>query len=96
MPVQMGTTSVFSHYPNQYMWTGTGPREVVKNIPFPKPFKGTPKVTAALSAIDASNGRNLRVVVTCDAITDHGFNVRVATYADTAIAAASISWIATD
>jgi hypothetical protein len=96
MPVQMGNVAVFSHYPNQYMWTGNGPREVVKNVAFPKPFKGTPKVTAALSAVDASKGSNLRVVVSCDAITDHGFNIKVSTYADSAIASASVSWIATD
>ena len=94
MPTQTGTTSVFGQYPNGYMWTGNGSREVVKFISFSPPFSGTPRVSAALPMIDGSHQANLRVAVTVSDVTDHGFNVRVSTWADTKLAAASVSWVA--
>ena len=95
MPTQTGMTNIFNHYPDGYMWTGSGQREVVKYISFSPAFGGTPKVSAALSMVDGSNAANLRVSVFVRDVTDHGFNAVVSTWADTKLAAASVSWIAT-
>ena len=95
MPTQLGTVGVFDHYPGGFMWTGSGPREVVKYVSFPAPFSGTPKVAASVASVDSSNAANLRISVNVQDVTDHGFYVRVLTCADTRLASAAISWIAT-
>lgn len=94
MAVLTGSVGVFSHYPNGYMWTGSGEREVVKYVSFKTPFNGKPSVSAALAMVDGSNAANLRVNLTVQDVTNDGFNVRVSTWADTKLAAVSISWIA--
>jgi hypothetical protein len=94
MVVLTGSAGVFSHYPNGYMWTGSGEREVVKYVGFSKPFNGKPSVSASLAMVDSSNGANLRVNVSVQDVTNDGFNVRVATWGDTKLAGVSISWIA--
>lgn len=56
MVVLTGSASVFAHYPNGYMWTGSGEREVVKYVDFAKSFNGKPSVSAALAMVDSSKG----------------------------------------
>jgi hypothetical protein len=96
MAVLTGSAGVFSHYPNGYMWTGSGERDVLKYVDFPTSFKRKPSVSAALATVDSSKDANLRVNVSVQDITNDGFNVRVGTWGDTKLAAVSISWIAVE
>jgi hypothetical protein len=94
MPTQIGTKTLFWHYPNQYMWTGNGNRQYVDFIVFDQPFNGTPKVIAAISGLDGSNQANLRVNVRVDWTTPWFFRVVCDTWADTKLAMVSIAWTA--
>lgn len=94
MAVLTGSAGVFNHYPNGYMLTGSGEREVVKYIPFPTPFDGPPSVLATLETVDESNAAERRVNVDVQDVTNDGFHVRVSASADTKLAAASVAWLA--
>jgi hypothetical protein len=94
MAVLTGSAGVFNHYPNGYMWTGSGEREVVKYVPFPKPFDEPPSVMAALETVDDPNAAERHVNVDVQDVSTDGFHVRVSTSADTKLAAASVAWLA--
>jgi hypothetical protein len=94
MAVLTGSAGVFNHYPNGYMWTGSGEREVVKYVPFPTPFDGPPSVLAALETVDDPHAAERQVNVDVQDVTNVGFHVRVSTSADTKLAAVSVAWLA--
>ena len=94
MAVLTGSAGVFNHYPNGYMWIGSGEREVVKYVRFPTPFDGPPSVMAALQTVDDPNAAKPQVDVDVQDVTTDGFHVRVSTSADTKLAAASVVWLA--
>lgn len=94
MAVLTGSAGVFNHYPNGYMWTGSGEREVVKYVPFPTPFDAPPSVLAALETVDDRHAAKRQVNVDVQDVTNDGFHVRVSTSADTRLAAASVAWLA--
>ena len=94
MAVLTGSAGVFNHYPNGYMWTGTGEREVVKYVPFPTPFDAPPSVLAALETVDDPHPAMRQVNVDVQNVTNDGFHVRVSTSADIKLAAASVVWLA--
>lgn len=95
MATQIGVVNVFNHFPNGTMWTGNGERDETKYVRFSKPFPKTPKVVAAISSLDGT-GSSVRVTVSCQDITDHGFNAKVTTWSDTKLATISVAWFATD
>ena len=95
MPMAAGKETIFIHYPNDYMWTGQGPRGVQKFIHLPSGlFNGTPQVMAALACIDSSEQANLRVDVSVDMISNNYFRVSVDTWADTKLAMIKVAWMA--
>jgi hypothetical protein len=94
MAVLTGSAGVFNHYPNGYMWTGSGEREVVKYVPFPTPFEAPPSVLATLETVNVPHGAERQVNVDVQDVTSAGFHVRVSTSADTKLAAASVAWLA--
>ncbi len=96
MKVQSGSAQLFSHYERDYMWTGNGPRTLTAHIAFPAPFRCAPQVMVTLSGLDASHGNNTRVLVSAKEIFADHFDVEVATWADTKLAAVWVSWIAID
>ena len=73
---------------------------VNERVKFNKPFKEIPEVVVALSFIDHvvsdrdSNIYNLRIKATVTRVDRHGFNYSIATWADTDIWRADMSWIA--
>ena len=94
MAVLTGSAGVFNHYPNGYMWTGSGEREVVKYVAFPTPFDGPPSGMAALETVDDPQTAKRQVSVDVQNVSTDGFHVRVSTSADTRLAAASVAWLA--
>ena len=79
MAVLTGSAAVFNHYPNGYMWTGIGEREVVKYVPFPIPFDEPQIVLATLEAADDPHAANRQLNVDVQYVTNVGFNVRLST-----------------
>ena len=73
---------------------------VNERVIFNKPFKEIPEVVVALSFIDHvvsyrdSNINNLRIKATVTRVDRHGFNYSIATWANTDIWRADMSWIA--
>ena len=94
MAVMTGSAGVFNHYPNGYMWTGSGEREVVKYVAFPTPFDGPPSVLAALERVEDPHPAKPEISVDVQDVTNDGFHVRISTSADTKLAAASVAWLA--
>lgn len=95
MPMATGKETIFIHYPNDYMWTGNGPRNVQKFVFLPPGmFNGTPQVMAALATIDSSAGANLRVDVKVDMVSNNYFRVTVETWSDTKLAIIKVAWMA--
>lgn len=92
---ESGKVEVFNHYPNGYMWTGTGPREIDAVIQFQAGFRREPVVQASIAALDSGNIANTRVDVNIIAVTRDNFVVRVTTWADTKLATVHVSWTAT-
>ncbi len=91
---ESGKVEVFSHYPNGYMWTGNGPREIDAVIQFQAGFRRDPVVQASISALDSGNVANTRVDVNVISVTTQNFVVRVTTWADTKLATIHVSWMA--
>ena len=92
--VETGSALVFAHYPDKYMWTGSGDRAVTVYVKFAHPKDGVPKVSAALGAIDAGNGHNMRVALAVQDIDERGFNLVASTWGDTQLAQVNGNWIA--
>jgi hypothetical protein len=72
-----------------------GDRYFLQHIDFQKPFteRQPPIVLVMLNGLD-SDDRNERVHVTAEDITNNGFVLRYATWGDTRLYAASVTWIA--
>ncbi len=95
VPIATGKETIFVHYPSDYMWTGSGPRNVQKFVALPPGlFNGTPQVMAALATIDSSEQANLRVDVRVDMISNNYFRVTVETWADSKLAMIKVAWMA--
>lgn len=94
MKIQSGTRRVFHHYPNHYMWKGSGERSVTEFIQFDSQFIKTPTLHVALHSFDASNAANLRVVIDVEAITLSGFECTIRTWGNTKLAFVDIAWLA--
>jgi len=91
---ESGKVEVFSHYPNGYMWTGNGPREIDAVIPFQAGFRREPAVQVSIAALDVGNAANARVDVNVISVTSENFVVRVTTWADTKLATVHVAWSA--
>jgi H-type lectin domain-containing protein len=95
MTTRVGNVIVFSQWPNGPMWTGNGPRSVVKTVTFPAgSFGSPPQVTGAISSLDSGNAANTRVTVNILNITATKFDIKVDTWADTKLAQVGVSWVA--
>lgn len=91
---ESGKVEVFSHYPNGYMWTGNGPREIDAVVEFQAGFRRDPVVQASIAAFDVGNAANARVDVNVVSVTRENFIVRVTTWADTKLATIHVGWTA--
>lgn len=84
-----------SDYPELRNTDGKGDRGALnKRIEFERQFKETPKVVVSLSYIDGATDDNLRVKATVENIDRRGFNYSVATWSNSDVWRAEMSWIA--
>lgn len=93
--IASGTVELFRHVdPDDFMWIGTGTREVRTKVTYDQTWSATPHVIVNLVALDASHSRNLRYEVLVEASTKAGFETVFRTWGDTMIASASVQWTA--
>lgn len=90
-----GFVELFRHVdPDDFMWTGSGAREIKTHITYDRYWSATPFVIVNLVALDASKSHNLRYEVFVDSATVLGFEIVFRTWSDTMIASASVQWTA--
>lgn len=93
--VDQGTELLFSDHENEGpMWSGEGPREVIKKVEFASKFKERPVVHVSLSMIDGANWTNQRIEIKSQAISRSSFEIVFKTWGDTKVARAAVSWLA--
>lgn len=93
--VAQGDVVQFNHFETGGpMWTGSGEREVRKDIRFDEPFRTPPVVQVFLTMWDMDNGAFGRADVTSEGVNREGFVAVFSTWGDTRIARARVGWIA--
>lgn len=75
-------------------WSGTGDRYFDTTVTFQTPFSNTPVVQASLAKVDMDHGFNSRIELIVDTVSKTGFRLRMHTWADTVVYAATANWIA--
>ena len=93
--VASGFVELFRHVdPDDFMWSGSGTREIRKEMTYDRFWSATPFVLVNLVALDASKSHNLRFELSVDSSTVSGFEIVFRTWSDTMIASASVQWTA--
>ena len=70
-----------------------GYRPFIKHISFKERYETIPKVFVSLIGVDISNKTNGRIYINAKDIDICGFNLEIATYGDSKIYFAKVSWI---
>ena len=73
---------------------GVGARQIDRVVTFQNKFATTPVVQVNLGVVDADAQPNLRVRVQALNVTNVGFTLRIATWADTKLYAVGANWVA--
>ena len=91
----VGTTQ-FSDGGSGAMWAGSGPRNRVVHVDFPRPFATKPTVIVAMSGLDAASNSasSVRISISAQNVTERGFDVNFHTWADSRIWSTSVIWVA--
>jgi hypothetical protein len=80
-----------------HLASGSGERWIEPaDVKFDTPFSTTPKVTLALTGVDADHATNLRLNLEAYDIGLDEFSVRISTWDDTLVYAVWVTWIAHD
>ena len=93
--VDQGDVQLFADYVDDGpMWTGSGDREIRREVKFSGKFKSPPAVQVTLSLLDVDQSTNTRVEVVAEDITTKGFDLVFRTWSDTRIARARAARLA--
>ena len=86
----------FSDGGSGHMWAGSGPRNRIVHVDFPRPFAAKPTVLVAISSLDAASNSasSVRISVTAQNVTERGFDVNFHTWADSRIWSTNVMWVA--
>lgn len=76
------------------MWTGTGPRRVIRHIDFDEPFDKVPLVHVSITMWDTDSGPNQRMDIQATKVTPTGFDVEFRTWGDSRVARVRVGWMA--
>lgn len=95
-PTFFAGTTQFSDGGSGAMWAGSGPRNRVVHVDFPRPFDTKPTVVVAMSGLDAASNSasSVRISVSAQNVTERGFDVNFHTWADSRIWSTSVMWVA--
>ncbi|WP_108482887.1 H-type lectin domain-containing protein [Oceaniglobus ichthyenteri] len=93
--VEQGSLVLFSDYvDNGAMWTGTGAREIQREIRFSESFRDDPVVQVSMSMWDMDQSTNPRADLSFDRVSPDGFWIIFRTWGDTRIARVRADWTA--
>ena len=91
--IDQGDVVLFSDFEHDgEMWTGDGPRKIVKAVSFSESYDKPPAVTVSISMWDMSNETYARADVQAEDVTASGFNIVFRTWGDTKVARARVAW----
>ncbi|WP_298909742.1 H-type lectin domain-containing protein [uncultured Aliiroseovarius sp.] len=95
MGVDQGSKVLFSDFEDDgEMWTGSGPRKILRTIRFSEPFLTPPTVTVSMSMWDIAGESNQRADITAENVTEDGFDILFRTWGDTRVARVRADWLA--
>jgi len=93
--VAQGSVVLFSDYKdNGQMWTGSGEREIQREIRFSEPFRTAPVVQVSMSMWDIDQTTSPRADISYNRVTPEGFWIGFRTWGDTRIARIRADWTA--
>lgn len=93
--IDQGDVLLFSDFEDDgEMWTGNGPRKVVRPVVFSQGYKSLPSLQVALSMWDMDHQTNARADIRAEEVTREGFNLVFRTWGDTRVARARAIWTA--
>ena len=73
---------------------GTGDREFVERIAFPRRFEPPPQVAVGLTSLDVDREKNTRVAIEARNVDPEGFDLVFRTWSDTILHGAGADWVA--
>ncbi|WP_273691334.1 H-type lectin domain-containing protein [Ketogulonicigenium vulgare] len=91
---QTGRIDLFNHYPDGPMWAGDGNRSLEVRVSFDRLYAYKPEVLLSLAAVDSAREQNLRYDLRVKDVDTNGFTIHFATWSDTRISLATVSWFA--
>jgi len=95
LAIDGGVAEIFDHIENNgAMWSGTGKRWARSVVSFSEQFTQPPRVQLSIAMIDADSGRNLRLDLYVEDVTEHGFTAVAHTWNDTRIGRLQLNWTA--
>lgn len=95
MGIDQGSVMLFSDWESGgAMWTGQGPRTVLRAVEFNGRFRRPPAVKVLIGMWDIDKSTNQRADITAEAVTDTGFRIAFHTWGDTRIARVRAEWFA--
>lgn len=93
--IDQGSVVMFSDFQDGGpMWTGSGPREVRRQVPFARPFAASPAVIVGIAMWDIDHRSNQRADLAAEAVTEEGFELVFRTWGDTSVARIRADWAA--
>lgn len=93
--LDQGSVLLFSDFADGGpMWTGSGPREVRRTVPFTAPFLSPPRVILGITLWDVDHTANMRGDLDADRIDYDAFDIVFRTWGDTRLARLRVAWTA--
>ena len=75
------------------MWTGEGPRMIMKSVKFSEEYREIPVVHVAMTMWDMDQNANQRADITAEKITTKGFDLVFRTWGDSRVARVRADWM---
>ena len=93
--VDQGDVQLFADYVDDGpMWTGSGEREIRREVKFKGKFRSEPAVHVSISLLDVDQSTNTRFELVAEDITPKGFDLVFRTWENTRIARVRANWMA--
>jgi len=91
--IDEGSIVLFSDFEDGgQMWTGSGARELRKQVKFSEIFESSPSVRVSLSMWDMDQKTNARADISAEDVTVSGFMIVFRTWGDTRVARVRADW----
>lgn len=93
--IASGSELLFSAYEDGgEMWTGRGPRLLVRHVTFEERFRAAPTVQLSMTMWDTDASVNQRMDIQATAVTETGFDIEFRTWDNSRVARVRAGWMA--